>query len=40
MRVQLWAALPAFFMVAIAGQRKNLLQSLREILQVVSIKFL
>jgi len=39
-RVQLWAALSAFFMVAIAGQRKNLLQSLREILQVVSIKFL
>ncbi|MSU71667.1 MAG: IS4 family transposase [Opitutus sp.] len=39
-RVQLWAALSAFLLVAIARQRKNLLQSLREILQVVSVKFL
>ncbi len=34
-----WAALSAFLLVAIARQRKNLLLSLGEILQVVSVKF-
>ena len=38
-RVQLWAALSAFLLVAIARQRKNLILSLGEILQVVSVKF-
>ena len=39
-RVQIWAAMCAFLLVAIAKQRKNLTQSLWEILQVVSVSSL
>jgi IS4 transposase len=39
-RVQIWAAMCAFLLVAIAKQRKNLSQSLWEILQVVSVSSL
>jgi len=39
-RVQIWTALCAFLLVAIAKQRKNLPQSLWEILQVVSVSSL
>jgi IS4 transposase len=39
-RVQIWAAMSAFLLVAIAKQRKHLPQSLWEILQVVSVSSL
>jgi hypothetical protein len=39
-RVQIWAAMCAFLLVAIAKQRKNLTQSLWGILQVVSVRSL
>ena len=39
-RVQIWAAMSAFLLVAIAKQRKPLPQSLWEILQVVSVSSL
>lgn len=39
-RVQIWSAMCAFLLVAIAKQRKNLPQSLWEILQVVSVSSL
>jgi IS4 transposase len=39
-RVQIWAALCAYLLIAIARQKKHLTQSLYEILQVVSVSSL
>ena len=40
MRVQIWAALCTYLLVAIAKQKKQLTPSLYEILQVVSVSSL